>query len=70
MCRLLVVIEGAEGNYSAYSPDLDGCVATGHTVEEVRQVMQEAIALHIRGMQEDGLHIPKTQAIGGYVAVA
>jgi len=70
MRKFLIVIERAEGNYSAYSPDLDGCVATGRTVEEVRRAMQEAIALHIKGMQEDGLPIPTTEAIADYVAVA
>ena len=47
--RFLVIIEKADGNYSAYAPDLPGCVATGVTPEETKQQMAEAIALHIRG---------------------
>ncbi|MGQ9512648.1 type II toxin-antitoxin system HicB family antitoxin [Thermodesulfitimonas sp.] len=53
--RFLVVIEKAVSNYSAYSPDLPGCVATGATPEETKQRMAEAIALHIQGLREDGL---------------
>ena len=57
--RYAIVIEKAENNYAAYVPDLPGCVATGVTVEETEREMREAIALHIRGMQEDGLPIPQ-----------
>ncbi len=69
MHRFLVVIEKAEGNYSAYSPDLPGCVATGKIVEEVERRMHEAIQLHIRGLREDGLPIPQSQSLAEYVAV-
>ena len=55
--RYAIVIEKAENNYSAYVPDLPGCVATGKTVEETRQQINEAIELHLRGMREDGLPI-------------
>ena len=69
MHRFLVVIEKAENNYSAYSPDLPGCVATGATVEEVKKNIQEAVELHIKGLQEDNLPIPESHYIAEYVAV-
>ena len=56
--RYAIVIEQAEGNYSAYVPDLPGCVATGATVPEVEAEMREAITFHIEGMKEDGFPIP------------
>jgi predicted RNase H-like HicB family nuclease len=56
--RYAVVIEKAEGNYSAYVPDLPGCVATGATIEQVEREIREAIAFHLDGMREDGLPIP------------
>lgn len=58
MKRYPIVIEKANGNYSAYCPDLSGCVATGATIREVKKNMKEAIALHIQGLKEDGLPIP------------
>ncbi|MEK6660269.1 MAG: type II toxin-antitoxin system HicB family antitoxin [candidate division NC10 bacterium] len=69
MRRYLVVIEQAEGNLSAYSPDLDGCVATGKTREEVEANMREAIRLHIAGLQQDGLPIPEPRSSADYVVV-
>jgi predicted RNase H-like HicB family nuclease len=70
MYRFLIVIEKANGNYSAYSPDLPGCIATGKTVQATEKNMHEAIQLHIRGLLEDGLPIPEPQSIAEYVAVA
>lgn len=67
--RYLVVIERADGNYSAYSPDLPGCAATGRTREEVRRNMAEAIAMHLRGLAEDGLPVPEPIAEADYVSV-
>ncbi len=67
--RFLIVIERANGNYSAYSPDLPGCVATGATREETEENMQSAIEMHIRGMDEDGLPIPEPQSSAEYVTV-
>jgi predicted RNase H-like HicB family nuclease len=67
--RYLVVIEKADGNYSAYSPDLPGCVATGPTRGEVRRNMSEAIAMHLRGLAEDGLPVPEPVAEAEYVSV-
>ena len=69
MHRFLVVIERANDNYSAYSPDLPGCVATGATREETEQNMQAAIEMHIQGMKEDGLPIPEPHSSAEYVTV-
>jgi len=65
--RYLVVIEKAQRNYSAYSPDLPGCVATGHTRHEAETRIREAIELHLRGMKEDGLAIPKPVSTAEFV---
>ena len=54
MYRFLIFIEKADDNYSAYSPDLPGCVATGDSREEVECNMYEAVQMHVRGLQEDG----------------
>jgi predicted RNase H-like HicB family nuclease len=70
MHRFLVVIEKAGRNYSAYSPDLPGCVVTGRTREETAQNMHEAIELHVQGMIEDKLPIPKSHTFAEYIAVA
>ncbi|MDD5095008.1 MAG: type II toxin-antitoxin system HicB family antitoxin [Dehalococcoidia bacterium] len=69
MHRFLVVVERAEGNYSAYSPDLPGCIATGNTQEEAEQNMHEAIKLHVQGLIEDGLPIPKAESSAEYIAI-
>jgi predicted RNase H-like HicB family nuclease len=65
--RYAVVIEQAEGNLSAYVPDLPGCVATGETVPAVEENIREAIRLHIEGLREDRLPVPKPRAIAEYV---
>jgi predicted RNase H-like HicB family nuclease len=69
MYRYLVVIEKADKNYSAYSPDLPGCVATGKTVEEVEKNMHEAIEMHIKGLIEDNLPVPESRSLSEYMAV-
>jgi len=69
MHRFLVVIEKADGNYSAYSPDLPGCVATGSTKEEAEKMMREAVDMHVRGLVEDGLPVPESNSFAEYVAV-
>jgi predicted RNase H-like HicB family nuclease len=56
--RYAIVIEGAHGNYSAYVPDLPGCVATGPTVETVEKEIRDAIHIHIEGLRADGLPVP------------
>jgi predicted RNase H-like HicB family nuclease len=66
--RYAIVIEKANSNYfSAYVPDLPGCVATGDTVEDVETEIGEAIRLHIEGLLEDGLPVPQPTAIAEYV---
>ena len=70
MYRFLVVIEKANKNYSAYSPDLPGCVATGATREEAEKNMYEAIEMHIQGLLEDKLPIPESKSFAEYIAVA
>jgi predicted RNase H-like HicB family nuclease len=69
MHRFLVVIEKAGKNYSAYSPDLPGCIATGKTREETEERMHEAIVLHIRGLIEDGIKVPKSHSSATIVAI-
>ena len=68
--RYAMIIETGKRNYSAYIPDLPGCVATGKTVEEVRQRIREAIELHLAGMREDGLPIPPRTTLADYVEAA
>ena len=67
MKKYAVVIERGRDNFSAYVPDLPGCVTTGKTVEEVERNMREAIELHIEGMREDGQAIPEPSAAVAYV---
>jgi predicted RNase H-like HicB family nuclease len=69
MLRYLIVIERANGNYSAYSPDLPGCIATGKTKDQAVKNMHEAIELHIQGLRGDHLPIPKAHAIAEYIAI-
>lgn len=69
MSEYLVVIEKAENNYSAYSPDLPGCVATGDTKEETLRLMREAIAMHLEALKEEGLPIPSPSTSADYIAV-
>jgi predicted RNase H-like HicB family nuclease len=68
MYRFLIVVEKADGNYSAYSPDLPGCVATGRTHEQVTARMHEAIEMHVQGLLEDHLPVPKSHSFAEYVA--
>lgn len=70
MYRFLVVIEKANTNYSAYSPDLPGCVATGATREEAEKNMYEAIEMHVHGLMEDKLPIPESKSFAEYVAIS
>jgi predicted RNase H-like HicB family nuclease len=69
MYRFLVVIEKANDNYSAYSPDLPGCVATGTSREEAEKNMCEAIEMHVRGLLEEGLPVPESHSSAEFVAV-
>lgn len=70
MRRYAVVIEHAGRNYSAYVPDLPGCVASGESVEETMANMREAIAIHLLGLREDGIPVPEPSSTAGYVEVA
>ena len=67
MHKFLVIIENAGDNFSAYSPDLPGCVATGATREETERNMFEAIQMHLDGLREDGLPIPESTASAEYI---
>lgn len=69
MYRFLIVIEKANGNYSAYSPDIPGCVATGDTYEETEQNMYDAIDMHVEGLLEDGISVPEPNAMAEYVII-
>lgn len=68
--KYAIVIEKAETNFSAYVPDLPGCIATGDSIEAVEQQIREAIQFHIEGMREDGVEIPKPSSRVDYVHVA
>jgi len=67
MRRYLVIIEKANNNYSAFSPDVPGCVATGNTREAAEREMQTALQMHLKGLEEDGLPIPEPSASVGYI---
>lgn len=67
MMRYAVVIEKAGNNYSAYVPDLPGCVAAGDTVDAARAAIREAIVFHLDGMREDGEAIPEPTAVAEFV---
>ena len=67
--KYLIVIEKTTTGYSAYSPDLPGCVSTGTTREETERNMQEAIEFHLEGMESEGLEIPKPSSSSAYVEV-
>jgi predicted RNase H-like HicB family nuclease len=68
--RYAMIIERGDRNFSAYLPDLPGCIATGKTIDEVRQNMAAAIELHLAGMREDGLPIPEPTSLADYVEAA
>ncbi len=68
--RYLMLIERGERNYSAYLPDLPGCIATGRTIEELKSNMSEALEIHLRGMREDDLPIPEPTSLVEYVEAA
>ncbi len=65
--RYAIVIEKANGNFSAYAPDLPGCVATGKTISQVRREMRKAIQFHLEGLREDGLARPRPASKAEYV---
>lgn len=65
--RYAVVIEKADNNYSAYVPDLPGCVATGATIDAVQRQIRQAIRFHLDGMSQDGLPTPQPTTVCEYV---
>lgn len=67
--RYLVVVEKADGNYSAYSPDIPGCVAVGDTSEEVVRNMRKAVEFHLQSLVEDGIQVPESRSSAEYIAV-
>jgi len=69
MYRFLVVIEKANGNYSAYSPDLPGCVATGQTKDDAESNIMEAIQMHIKGLLEDQLPVPESHTTAETIVI-
>ena len=70
MFKYPVIIEKANGNYSAYSPDLPGCVATGATVKETLLRMRSAIQFHIEGLKREGLAIPEPSTKVKYIEIS
>jgi len=69
MHRYLVIFEKAGDNYSAYSSDIPGCIATGATHDEVGKNIKEAISFHIEGLKEDGLPVPEPSSFTEYIEV-
>jgi predicted RNase H-like HicB family nuclease len=70
MHRFLILIEPTDTGFSAYSPDLPGCIATGHSTQEVEANMREAIAFHLDGLRADGQPVPAAHTTAVYVEVA
>ncbi len=70
MKKYLIIIERTNSGYSAYSPDLDGCIATGRSREEVEKNMREAIAFHLEGLREEGYEIPQPKSYSKYVNIS
>ncbi|KJV05325.1 type II toxin-antitoxin system HicB family antitoxin [Methylocucumis oryzae] len=68
--RYAIIIEQAEGNYSAYVPDLPGCITTGASLEEIERNIREAIEFHLDGLREDGLPIPIPSTLVEYCELA
>jgi predicted RNase H-like HicB family nuclease len=68
--KYLIIIEKTGTGYSAYSPDVPGCVSTGQTREEVEVNMREAIQFHIDGLKQDGYEVPEPSSYSSYVNVA
>ncbi len=68
--KLLVIVERTATGFSAYSPDLDGCVATGATQDQVEAAMRDAIRMHVEGMRADGLQVPAPHSYATYFEVA
>ena len=70
MKKYLIIVEMTKNGYSAYSPEVPGCGATGHTKEEVERNIQEAIQFHLEGLREEGYPIPEPSTYSSYINVA
>ena len=68
--RYAIVVEKAGNNYSAYVPDLPGCIATGNSIKEAEQEISKAIKFHIDGLREDGLPVPAPDSVVEYLEIA
>jgi predicted RNase H-like HicB family nuclease len=68
--KYLIIIEKVNNNYSAYLPDIPGCIATGRTIEEVKKNITEALAMHLQGLSEDGQKSPEPKAKADYVVIS
>jgi len=68
--RYLIVIEKTETGYSAYSPDIDGCVATGSTKKEVERAIDDVIEFHLEGLRKEGYEIPIPRSFSKYLEVS
>lgn len=68
--KLLIVVEPTATGFSAYAPDLPGCVAAGPTHDAVEQIMREAIAFHVEGLRLEGMSMPEAHAYATVVEVA
>jgi len=68
--KYLIVIEKTKTGYGAYSPDLDGCIATARTRPAVRKLMREAIQFHLEGLREQGCRAPRPTSTSAYVEVS
>jgi predicted RNase H-like HicB family nuclease len=69
MMKYLIILEPTKTGYSAYSPDLDGCVAAAATRKKTVALMKEAIAFHLEGLAEEGLPIPRSRSESEYVEI-
>ena len=68
--KLLIVVEKTRSGFSAFSPDLPGCIATGRTRAAVEREARKAVALHLEGMRREGLDVPSPRSYATYVEVA
>jgi len=68
--KYLVIYEATPTGYSAYVPDLPGCITTGRTLEETERLMKEAVEFHLEGLREDGLPIPEATTRADYITAA
>ncbi len=68
--KYLVIIEKIKNNYSAYLPDVSGCIATGKTIEETKNNIKEALLIHLEGLKNDGLPSPEARSKVDYIAVS